>query len=438
MEDPEVSAEKDLTAALPAPNAYAVLRNRDLALYLISRLFATTGQQMVVMAVGWEVYERTYQGTHAGLALALVGLTQVIPMILFTLPAGHMADNYDRKKTIILMTLIVFASSLGLTLFSSRHAPLFWLYVCLFVGGSARTFLWAASASFLPLLVERRDFARAVNWNASVFNFSAIIGPPIAGHLIDLTQKNNAALVYALNAGAALMCALLLSFVRRHHTVAVKEPMTFKGLLTGFNFVFANRVVLGIITLDLFAVLLGGSVALLPIFAKDILGVGAKGLGVLTAALPLGAVLCTFILAHRPPMQRAGRALIWSVAAFGVATIWFGYSKWFWLSFLLLFISGAVDNISVVVRHTLVQLLTPDEKRGRVSAVNNLFIGTSNELGAFRSGFVAQTFGPWVGRTMVTGAIVSTVSGGVGTILVVIAVALIWPEIRKFGRLDTV
>jgi MFS family permease len=437
MEDPEISTERNATSEPATSSSYGVLRNRDLLLYLISRLFATFGQQMVAMAVGWEVYERTHQSKHGGWALMFVGLTQVFPMILFTLPAGHVADNYNRKKIIVLTTLIVFTSSLGLTAVSAWHAPLFWLYVSLFVSSSARTFLWAASASFLPLLVERRDFARAVNWNATGFNLSAIFGPPVAGFLIDLTQKNTAALVYAFNAVATLICCVLVVMVRRHHTVAVKEPMTLRGLLTGFKFVFANRIVLGVITLDLFAVLFGAATALLPIYAKEILDIGPNLLGLLTAALPMGAVLCTFILAHGPPLQKAGRALMWSVAAFGVATILFGYAQWFWLSFLLLFVSGAVDNISVVVRHTLVQMLTPDEKRGRVSAVNNLFIGTSNELGGARSSLVAQVWGPTLGYTMAHGAIVSAVSGGVGTILVVILVAWMWPEIRKYGRLDT-
>jgi MFS family permease len=193
---------------------------------------------------------------------------------------------------------------------------------------------------------------------------------------------------------------------------------------------------LGIITLDMFAVFLGGATSLLPIYAKDILHAGPSGLGLLQAAMPIGAVLCSFILNHRPPLQRAGRALLWAVTAFGLATIGFGFSTWFWFSFLMLFTGGAVDNISVVVRHTLVQMLTPDDKRGRVSAVNNLFISTSNELGGFESGFVAQIFGPAIGNTIVTGAIISVVSGGVGTIVVVAAVALVWPEIRKYGRLD--
>ncbi|HLP77645.1 MAG TPA: MFS transporter, partial [Candidatus Paceibacterota bacterium] len=189
--------------------------------------------------------------------------------------------------------------------------------------------------------------------------------------------------------------------------------------------------------LDLFAVLLGGATALLPIFAKDILHTGPNGLGWLRTAMPIGAVLCTLIIAHRPPLQKAGRAMLWSVAIFGLATVAFGFSKWFGLSFAALFACGAVDNVSVIVRQTLVQVLTPDEKRGRVSAVNSLFIGTSNELGEFESGMVAHLFGPAMGNSIATGTIVSVVSGGIGTILVVIAVALIWPEIRKYGRLDT-
>jgi MFS family permease len=204
--------------------------------------------------------------------------------------------------------------------------------------------------------------------------------------------------------------------------------MTVGNVVAGFQFVFANPIILGTITLDLFAVLLGGATALLPVYAKDILGAGPTGLGFLQAALPMGSLLCALILAHRPPLQKAGRAMLLAVIGFGLATIAFGFSRWFWLSFLMLFTCGAVDNISVVVRHTLVQLLTPDEKRGRVSAVNSLFIGTSNELGGFESGLVAHLFGP----------VFSVVSGGIGTILVVLAVAAIWPEIRKYGRLDSV
>src|SRR5208283_877292 len=289
-------------------------------------------------------------------------------------------------------------------------------------------------------LVDRKVFPRAVNWNVSVFYLSSIVGPALAGGFIAWMARHHstfpAAPVYAINALTSLVFCGFISRVRRQHTVAVKEPMTLHALLMGFKFVYASKIILGILTLDMFAVLLGGATALLPIYAKDILGSGPGGLGILQAALPMGSLLCVFILNHRPPMQKAGRAMLWAVAAFGLATIAFGFSTWFWFSILMLFTCGAVDNISVVVRHTLVQMLTPDDKRGRVSAVNNLFIGTSNELGGFESGTVAQIFGPTLGHTIVAGAVVSVVSGGVGTILTVLAVAWVWPQIRRYGRLD--
>jgi MFS family permease len=411
--------------------SYAILRNRDLRLYLIGRLVAIVGQQMLATAVGWELFQRT----HSVMKLGLVGLTQVVPMIFFTLPAGHVADNYNRKRVITLMTLAMAAASLGLTLISWYQADVVWMYVCLFVGGATRTFSTAATASFLPALVDRKDLSRAVNWNATTYQLSSIIGPTIAGWLIWYAGRR-AFPVYAINACASLLFCAMMIQIRTHHVVAVREKMSFKTLLTGFDFVFTNKIILGIITLDMFAVLLGGATALLPVYADLILNVGSRGLGLLQAALPIGAVVCTFILAHRPPIQKAGHSMLLAVAAFGVATIGFGVSRWFWFSFLMLFICGAVDNISVVVRHTLVQLLTPDEKRGRVSAVNNLFIGTSNEMGEFESGTMAQLFGPAIGNTVAVGTVISVVAGGFGTIAVVIAIALVFPQIRKYGRLD--
>jgi MFS family permease len=403
-----------------ASDPYAVLRHRDFVLYLIGRFVASFGQQMLTVAVGWELYERT----HSALALGLVGLTQMIPMVLCTLPAGHIADNYERKRIVIAMISVAALTSLGLTFISARHADVTWIYVCLFVAGTARTFLWPASSAFLPHLVPRHLFSRAVTWNSGTFHLSSVAGPAAGGALIAVTHS--AATVYALNTAAALICLVMVCFIRVRHVVAVKEKLTVANLIAGFKFVAANRIIFGTITLDMFAVLLGGATALLPVYAKDILRVGPSGLGLLQAAMPLGAVLCALIIAHRPPLEKAGRAMLWAVALFGVATIGFGFSKWFCVSFAMLFVCGAVDNVSVVVRHTLVQMLTPDEKRGRVSAVNSLFIGTSNELGGFESGTVAHWFGP----------VFSVVSGGVGTILVVIAVALIWPQIRRYGRLD--
>jgi MFS family permease len=448
-------AESSLESAGPPPlnppeDAYAVLRNRDFVLFLIGRLVSSLGQQMIPVAIGWEIYERT----NSVLNLGYVGLTQMVPMLLFTLPAGHLADNHNRKRIVMLMLLGIAVSSIGLTLISALRAPVAWIYLCLFTAGTARTFLWPASASFLPQLVSRKNFPRAVIWSSGSFQLSSVAGPAVGGGLIALT--GHAAPVYALNALFSLTFFALLAFVHYQRPETAKEKMTLHSLLAGIHFVFANKIILGIITLDLFAVLLGGATALLPVYAKDILQSGPAGLGFLIGALPCGAVLCTLILAHRPPMQRAGRSMLWAVTIFGVATILFGIANqqwlgkwivhilnlsvpkvfWFWFSFAMLFVCGAVDNISVVVRHTLVQLLTPDEKRGRVSAVNSLFIGTSNELGGTESSFVAYLFGQAIGNSGATGAILSVVSGGVGTMLVVVAVALIWPQIRKYGRLD--
>lgn len=399
---------------------YAVFRNRDFTLYLMARFVASMGQQMLTVAVGWELYERT----HSALALGMVGLTQMAPMILFTLPAGHVADNHERKRIIMATTFVLGCASAGLALISLSRADVFWIYFCLFMAGSARTFLWPASSSFLPLLVPREIFSRAVAWSSGSFQLSSVAGPAAGGALIAV--RHHAAPVYVLNAIACLLCLILIGFIRRRPANPAREKMTFANLLVGFNFVFASKVILGTITLDLFAVLLGGATALLPVYAKDILHVGPTGLGWLQAALPLGSLCCALVLAHRPPMQKAGKAMLQAVAGFGLATIIFGISHWFWLSFLMLVVCGLTDNVSVVVRHTLVQLLTPDEKRGRVSAVNSLFIGTSNELGGFESGTLAYYFGP----------VFSVVFGGVGTILVVIAVALKWPEIRHYGRLE--
>ncbi len=378
---------------------------------------------MLEVAVGWEVYERT----GSSLALGLVGLMIFLPMVLMTLPAGHVADTRERKKVIVSMQAVLAMTSLGLAVISWQQSPILWVYVCLFISGVARTFLWAASASFLPQLVARSEFPLAVTWSSSTFQTSAIVGPAAGGALIALTHSgpHSALCVYIFNAVAAVLCLTLIGLVGIHNPAPSRERFSMETVLGGFRFVFNHRVILGTITLDLFAVLFGGATALLPIYSKDILHAGPRGLGLLRAAMPVGSVLCAFLLAHRRPMQRAGRSLIIAVVIFGLATIGFGYSTSFWLSMVMLFISGFADNISVIVRHTLVQLLTPDSMRGRVSSVNNLFIGTSNELGGFESGLVSQYFGP----------LVSVVSGGIATIIVVAAVAWKWPEIPRFGCL---
>ena len=270
--------ENPAPAPVPAANgdAYALFRSRDFSLYLSGRFVAVLGQQMFAMALGWEIYERT----GSALALGLMGLTLMIPMFLFTLPAGHIADNYNRKRIIVSMAAVMAAASLGVAVISALQAPVFWIYVCLFVSGTARTFSWAANAAFLPALVDRKVFSRAVNWNAAMFQFSCIIGPAIAGGIIAWMQQHHinspaaAAPVYVINAVASVAFCVFVGLLRQQHSVAVKEPMTLRTLLTGFKFVFATKIILGIITLDMFAVLLGGATGLLPIYAKDILLVG--------------------------------------------------------------------------------------------------------------------------------------------------------------------
>ena len=437
--------------AAPRESAYLVLRHVDFTRFLLGRFLASLGQQMLVVAIDWELYRRT----HSALPLAFVGLSLMVPMILFTVPAGHFADTFNRKFIILATTLVLTLVSVGLALASACSIKVGWIYFFLFILGAARTFLWPASAAFVTSLVPWKQLARAVTFNSGAFQFSSVVGPAAFGGVLALTPgavaHDSAWPVYALNAVASLVCFALVAPIKHVHKVRPAEPVSVRRLVEGFRFVFENKIILGTITLDLFAVLLGGAVTILPMFATDIFHAGPGGLGWLRNAMAVGAVLCALVVAHRPPMERAGSAMLWSVAIFGGATILFGLTNancfghwfalsdrdWFWISFALLALAGAVDNVSVVVRQTLVQILTPDEKRGRVSAVNSLFIGTSNELGGFRSGIVAFLFTtPTVlGSAHATGAIISTVSGGIGTVLVVMAVAWIWPEIRKYGRL---
>lgn len=444
-----MSRDADADNQLPTDN-YAVFRIRDFRLYLTGRLFAVLGAQMLTVAVGWELYERT----NSALALGIVGLVEMVAMLCGTLPAGHLADNFNRKRIILTALAISSCASLGLAVISWEHAPVGWIYACLFTSAAARTFLWPASSAFLTSLVPRELFPRAVTWNSGVFQLSSVAGPAVCGFLIACLKNYSdhpAAYIYLINFGTAAICFVCVKLVRARHVVKNPERMSFQSLGTGFRFIFQQRLILGMITLDMFAVFLGGATSLLPMFAKDILHTDADGLGLLQAALPAGSVLCALYLAHRPPLQKAGRALLWCVVVFGVATMFFGLCNryalgswlnlgwsdqaWFWCAFAALFVCGAVDNVSVVIRHTSVQLLTPDDKRGRVSAVNSLFIGTSNELGAFESGLVAHLAGPVLGYAATTGAIFSVVSGGVGTIVVVGVVAYFWPEIRRYGKM---
>jgi MFS family permease len=403
----------------PKPNPYAIFKNRDCLFYLLARFLSSFGSQMLTVAVGWEIYERTGKALNLG----YVGLSEFLPMIAMTLPAGHVADRYERRKIMLLAQAVSFAGLAGLFLITLRQAPISWVYLCMAAMGTARTFQWSASASFLPQLVSRDEFPQAVNWSSSTFQISAVTGPMAAGGLIALF--GSAVPVFAINAAAAILAFVLIAAVRPRQAPPGNEKMTLDSLLGGFRFVFDTKLILAAITLDLFAVLFGGATALLPIFAKDILHGGPLGLGLLQAALPVGSLICALGMAHRPPMRRAGRSLALAVLVYGAATILFGLSTNFWLSMGALFVCGFADNVSVIVRHTLVQMLTPDEMRGRVSAVNNLFIGTSNELGGFESGYVSSLAGP----------VFSVVFGGIATIATLGLVVWKWPQLRQYGPL---
>jgi len=295
------------------------------------------------------------------------------------------------------------------------------MYAILTAGATAQALSWPARSALLPQIVPAEHFANAVSWYSSIFQVAAVTGPAIGGLIIGFSVWP----AYLLDCACCLSFGLLVATIRLTSAAPKREAPTLASVAAGVHFVWRTKIILALITLDLFAVLLGGATYLLPSVAKDILHVGAFKFGCLRASFAIGAFLMAVVNAHLPPFKHAGRAMLWAVAGFGAATIVFGLSKNYWLSLTMLFLAGACDNISVLVRHTLVQLLTPDEMRGRVSAVNNVFIGASNELGGFESGMTAAWFG----------TVISIVVGGIGTIVVVICAALIWPEVRAFGSL---
>src|SRR5216684_2735459 len=437
-----------------AHDPYSAFRFGGFSLFTAGNLLSITGRQMLAVAVEWELYART----HSATALGLVGLVIAIPVVALSLPAGHLADRFSRKRIILVSQIFGALTSIALALVSwqhlaipqmsilrqgngilsaiaavfERHHPAFHfddasipiIYALLFIYGAARTFAWAARSSFFPTLVSRDAFANAVTWNNSIFQIGSVVGPGISGLLV---AHVGFPFVYALDALCALSFFLLVLPIHRGARSGNRaEKNAWRSLVAGMRFVFSRRVILATITLDLFAVLLGGATALLPVYADQILHCGPVGLGWMRAAPAVGAFVMALVIAYLPPMKHAGKTLLWCVTGFGIATIIFGLSKIFWLSLGMLFIVGAFDSVSVIIRGSIVQLVTPDEMRGRVSSVNNIFIGTSNEFGALESGLTAALFGP----------VISVVAGGIGTILVVIVVAMIWPETRKIGALD--
>lgn len=399
---------------------YRALREPGFRRFLIGNLLGTFGLQMQAVAVGWELYERT----HSAFALGLTGLAQFLPIVLFFLPVGHVIDRIDRRKVVMAAQGGLALAAVGLAALSILHGPVPLMYVLLFLSGTGRAFLGPAKGALLPEIAPVTGFESAVAWNSGVWELATVLGPAAGGALLGLTR--NPAVVYLGHAAVALGFFVLLLGVRPRVMERLAPVFSMDSLLEGVRYVRKTRILLAAITLDLFAVLFGGAAVLLPVYAKDILQVGPAGLGWLLAAHSMGAVATTLTLAHLPPLRHAGPALLRAVTVFGLAMIVFGVSRSYLLSFAALVVAGASDSVSVVIRMTLSQLGTPNRLRGRVSAINSLFIGTSNELGNFESGALAAVAGP----------VVSVVAGGVGTLLTVAAVAAKWPEVRRLGRME--
>ena len=408
----------------PKSDPYAVLRIANYRYFVLGRSFFTLAMQMQTVAVSWEIYQRLSAKTaDAALALGLIGLVQVLPMMIFAIPGGQAADRFERK-TILRTTQLLFATcAMTILILSRLHAPVGYYYLVLGIAACGRAFTAPTIASYFPTLLPRDLLPNAMTWNSSIFQTTAMVGPAVGGLIV---ARYGAAASYEVNILCAGLAFLTFSLTVPVTAKADKAPITWDSLLSGVRFVFGTRLLLGLFCLDLFAVLLGGATALLPIFSNDILKAGPEGYGMLRAAPSLGAVAMGLLTAHLSPWRKAGQVMLLGVAGFGVATLVFGLSKSFWLSMGALALTGAFDNISVVVRQTVMQMITPDTMRGRVSSITFLFISCSNELGELESGLAAR----WLG------AVGSVVFGGIGTILVVLGSTFVFPEIRKLGRLN--
>jgi MFS family permease len=389
--------------------------------YQLARFLTITASEMQSVAVGWQIYDIT----HRPLDLGLVGLAQFLPPFLLFLFAGHAADRFQRKRIIMICYGAFAACSLLLFAITVRDvrstAP---IYAVLLLVGIVRAYNGPAGQAFLPLLVPEKDFPNAVAWGSSIFMAATILGPALGGIIYGLSGNAND--VYIAAAITFAISVLLVGSIKLQIQQRPRQTLSMESVLAGFRFVWRTKLVLGAISLDLFAVLLGGAVALLPVYAREILAIGPRGLGILRAAPGVGAVITAITLAHWPLKRRAGFKMMWCVAGFGLFTVIFGISRNIYLSLFALLMIGATDMVSVIIRSTMVQLATPDEMRGRVSAVNMIFIGASNEFGQFESGLTAQWFG----------TVPAVVLGGIGTLIVVAAYSWFFPELRNVDRLS--
>jgi MFS family permease len=392
----------------------------DLALYQVARFFIVAALEMQSVAVGWQVYEIT----RRPLDLGLVGLAQFLPGIFLFLVAGHAADRHDRRRLLnICYCGFILCSGLLLVLTVQGPRSVRLIYLVLLLLGVVRSFNWPASRALLPQLVPAEHFSKAVAWNATTFQAATILGPAIGGVLY--TAARGPGVVYGMATVASAVALAATLRIQSKSQTRPAEEMSLHTVMAGFRYVWREKVVLGSISLDMFAVLLGGAVALLPVYASEILRTGPWGLGLLRSAPGAGAAAMAIFLARRPIRGRAGLIMLWCVAGFGVFTILFGVSRSLTLSLVALLLVGATDMVSVIIRATLVQFATPDAMRGRVNAVDMLFIGASNELGEFESGLTAHWFG----------TVPAVVLGGVGTLVVIALWVWLFPELRRVDQL---
>jgi MFS family permease len=400
-------------ASPPRVSALAALQHRDFAVFAGARFCATLAWQILGATVGYQVY----QITRDPLALALVGLTQFLPFVLCVLPAGQVADRFDRRMVLVCAYAVEAGCALALLWFTLSGMKASWpVFVAMTVFGAGRAFWMPTGQAMTPNLVPREAFPGAVAVNSTLFTTGVIVGPALSGVLL----LRGPQLAYGTVVALLVVMICLMLTIRPVRSSSTQQPFRFGNLLEGLRFVFRRRTVLGAISLDLFAVLFGGATAMMPIYASDILHVGPVGYGMLRAAPGVGAALVAAMLAFSPIQRNVGRWMFSGVGVFGCATIVFALSKLFLLSLAALFLLGAGDMVSVFVRQLLVQLETPDSIRGRVSAVSSMFIGASNELGEFESGLAARAFG----------LVPSVVLGGLATLVVVVVYMKVFPELR--------
>ena len=403
----------------------AAFLSRDFRLYQTARVMVIVGAEAQALAVAWQVY----QITHRALDLGYTGLALFLPGVLFILPSGHVADRYDRRRVVLVCYSLQMLCTAALLWFSWHGMHSVWpIYLVLTLIGTGRSFSGPASSALVPHLVPKEHFVNAVTWGSTIFQIANIAGPAIGGVLFTLPltgRLSGASLVFLFTLVTLLGYLVFISMLSVRPGRMEKRATSIDVVLAGFHYVWQRKILLGSISLDLFAVLLGGSVALLPIFAQDILHAGPRGLGILRAAPALGALTTSISLAFRPMRRRAGRKMFIGVALFGLGTIAFGLSRSIPLSVVALMLVGGADMVSVVTRSSLLQLATPPEMRGRVSAVNSLFLGASNELGEFESGLTAQWWG----------AVRAVIVGGIGSLAITGLWCVLFPSLRRIDAL---